>query len=260
MSWTESRSEGFRARHNERDSADAARVLEDLTQLRGRLERLLGEVPDEVTVVLHDHAIALAVAQPFLPVMWAVTAPAARRYQAGWYSRGEIHTLTPRLLRERASAVHGSREMLSRTPAALYARLAVGGANRALPPPYTPRTMRRMLGDLWLAEGAGQFFGGQTRFARPAIARRLREGGRPAFPPRLRDASLLGGTVLDLLAREQDLQTVAKLALRANPQGAEVSLREAFRRPLGEVEMAWRQHLARMTEERPRDVERMRAR
>jgi hypothetical protein len=192
--------------------------------------------------------------------MWTLTAPAARRYLAGWYSRGEVHALTPRFLRDRASAVPGSREMLARTPAALYVRLAVGTANRSLPPPFTPRGMRRLLGALWLAEGAGQFLGGQTPHARPAIARRLREGGRPNFPPGPRDASLLGGTVLDLLAREQSIETVAKLAVRANPQGATASLREAFRRPLGQVETDWRSHLARMTEDRPRDVQRTRAR
>jgi hypothetical protein len=258
MAWTESRSKAFRARHEERDGADAEQVLEELEVLRQRLRPLLGEPPDETTVVLHDSAIALGVAQPFLPVMWAVTAPAARRYQAGWYSRGEIHALAPRFLRDRASAVPGSKEMLLRTPHALYARLALGTANDKLPPPFTPRTLRRLLGTLWLAEGAGQLLGGQTRYARPAIARRLREGGRPAFPPKLRDASLLGGTVLDLLAREQGVETVAKLALRTNSDGLATSLREAFGRPLGQVESTWRSHLARVSEERPRDVARTR--
>src|SRR4051794_27015282 len=258
MAWTESRSDAFRARYEERDAEDAEQVLEELEVLRARLRRLLGDPPEDVTVVLHDSAIALGIAQPFLPAMWAVTAPAARRYQAGWYSRGEIHALAPRYLRDRASAVPGSKEMLLRTPHALYARLAVGTANRLLPPPFTPRTLRRLLGSLWLAEGAGQLLGGQTRFARPAIARRLREGGRPAFPPKLRDASLLGGTVLDLLARERGIEAVAKLALGTNPQGATVGLREAFGRPLGQVESDWRAHLSRLAEERPRDVARTR--
>jgi hypothetical protein len=258
MAWTESRSGAFRARYEERDVDDAEQVLDELEILRERLRPLLGEPPEEVSVVLHDSAVALAIAQPFLPVMWSVTAPAARRYTAGWYSRGEIHALAPRYLRDRASAVPGSKEMLLRTPHALYARLAVGTANPLLPPPFTPRRLRRLLGSLWIAEGAGQLLGGQTRYARPAIARRLREGGRPAFPPKLRDATLLGGTVLDLLARERGIEAVATLALRTNPQGGGASLREAFGSPLGQVETTWRAHLERLAEDRPPAVARTR--
>jgi hypothetical protein len=179
--------------------------------------------------------------------MWAVTAPAARRYQAGWYSRGEIHALAPRYLRDRASTVPGSKEMLLRTPHALYARLALGTANRQFPPPFTPRRLRRLLGSLWLAEGAGQLLGGQTRFARPAIARRLREGRRPSFPPGLRDAPLLGGTVIDLLAREEGERAAAMFATRLHPQGARAALSKAFGgRAFVHSEGAWRSHLARM--------------
>jgi hypothetical protein len=257
MSWVESRSESFRARHNERDAGDVARVLEELEGLRERLGPLLGSAPTDVTVILHDTAIALSVAQPFLPVMWLATAPAARRYLAGWYSRREIHVLAPRLLKARASSVPGSREMLARTPAALYARLAVGLASPALPPPYTPGHVRALLERAWLSEGAGQLLAGQTRHARPAITRRLREGGRPAFPPGVRDATLLGGSVLDLLARAAGGQAAARFAVRPHPQGPVTSLRDAFGRPLGEIESAWRAHLARMSEERPRDVERI---
>jgi hypothetical protein len=254
MPWTETRSERFRARHDERDAQDAARVLEDLEALRERLHPLLGATPDEVAVIMHDSAIGLAVAQPFLPVMRLATAPAARRYLAGWYSSRELHVLAPRLLAARASSVPGSREMLVRTPAALYARLAVGTANGALPPPFTPRRMRALLRLAWVSEGAGQFLGGQTAYAQPAIARRLREGGRPAFPPSLRDATLLGGTLVDLLARAEGVEAAARFAVRPHPQGPDVGLREAFGRPLGEIESAWRAHLGRLAEERPRDV------
>jgi len=257
MSWVESRSDAFRARHNERDAADAARVLEGLERLRERLVPMLGSAPADVAVILHDTVIALSVAQPFLPVMWLATAPAARRYLAGWYGSREIHVLAPRLLANRASSVPGSREMLARTPAALYARLAVGAVSPVLTPPYRPRRMRALLGRAWLSEGAGQLLGGQTAYAQPAIARRLREGGRPTFPPGLRDATLLGGSVLDLLARAAGVQAAARFAARPHPQGPAVGLREAFGRPLGEIESVWRTHLARLSEERPRDVERV---
>ncbi|HEX3316867.1 MAG TPA: hypothetical protein VHR88_02545 [Solirubrobacteraceae bacterium] len=256
MSWVESRSESFRARHNERDTDDVARVLEDLEGLRDRLGPLLGSAPSDTAVILHDTSIALSVAQPFLPVMWLATAPAGRRYLAGWYASREIHVLAPRLLAGRASSVPGSREMLARTPAALYARLAVGLASPALPPPFRPHQVRALLRRAWLSEGAGQLLSEQTRYAQPAIARRLREGGRPAFPPGVRDATLLGGTVLDLLARTAGAQTAARFAIRPHPQGPAISLRDAFGRPLAEIESAWRAHLARLAEERPRDVER----
>lgn len=174
MAWVESRSDVFRARHNDRDSDDAARVLDGLEALRDRLGALLGGAPTDVTVILHDTTVGLSVAMPFLPVMWLATAPAARRYLAGWYASRELHLLAPRLLKARASSVPGSREMLARTPDALYARLAVGMASPALPPPYRPRRMNALLRRAWLSEGAGQFLGGQTAYARPAIARRLR--------------------------------------------------------------------------------------
>jgi hypothetical protein len=253
MAWTETRSDSFRARHGERDARDAARVLEQLEALRDRLRGLLGLTPDEVTVILHDSTVALAIAQPFLPVMRLATAPAARRYLAGWYSSREVHVLAPRLLAARASSVPGSREMLARTPEALYARLTVGTASGVLPPPFSPRRTRALLRNAWVAEGAGQYFGGQTPYAQPAIARRLREGGRPAFPPSLRDATLLGGTLIDLLSRAEGVEAVARLAVRPHPQGPDVGLREAFGRPRAEIDAAWRAHLARLAEQRRRD-------
>ena len=257
MAWVESSSDAFRARHNDRDSEDAARVLDGLEALRDRLGGLLGAAPSDITVILHDTAVGLSVAMPFLPVMWLATAPAARRYLAGWYASRELHVLAPRLLRARASSVPGSREMLARTPNALYARLAVGTASPAFPPPYRPRRINALLRRAWLSEGAGQFLGGQTAYAQPAIARRLREGGRPAFPPGLRDATLLGGTVVDLLARAKGVQTAVGFAVHPHPQGPTVALRDAFGHSLGEIESVWRSHLARLSEERPRDVERV---
>ena len=45
----------------------------------------------------------------------------------------------------------------------------------------------------WLCEGAAVHFSGQGSYLRAAVARRLHEGDRPAFPPSARDATLLGG-------------------------------------------------------------------
>jgi hypothetical protein len=99
----------------------------------------------------------------------------------------------------------------------------------------------------WLLEGAARWFGGQTAHARPAIARRLREGGRPAFPPGARDALLLGGTVIDLIVRERGEPAAADLACRLHPHGARGALHEAFGgRSHARIEEAWRAHLGRM--------------
>jgi hypothetical protein len=245
-SWTETRSPGFQARHVEADAEDVIALLATLEGLRTRLESQLPGVPARVELVIHPSATALSLAQPAVPALRRLTAPAARRYVTGWPTSDEIHVLAPRLLAERASNVPDSREMLMLTPAALYAQLAVSLLNRRLLPALRPRELRRMLPWAWLALGSGQWLSGQTAHARPAIARRLREGGRPAFPPDLRDAWLLGGSVLDLLAAEEGAPGALAFALAADGD-PRLALERAFGgRPLVHTEGAWRSHLARL--------------
>jgi hypothetical protein len=107
--------------------------------------------------------------------------------------------------------------------------------------------MQRELRWAWLLEGSARWFSGQTEHARPAIARRLREGGRPAFPPGLRDAMLLGGTVIDLLVQEEGEAAAAGFAARLDPQGPRAAITQAFGgRAFVHTEGTWRTHLARM--------------
>lgn len=244
MPWVETTSPHFGARHELADEDDVTGVLELLEDTRTRLTRGFGEVPGELAVVVHASPLALALAQPYVPLAQRLTAPAARRYIAGWVTAREIHMLAPRRLAERASSVPGSREMALLAPAGLYAQLVVGHHSRLLPPPWRPRRTARALRWAWLAFGAGQYFGGQTAYARPAIARRLREGGKPAFPPGPRDALLLGGTVLDLLARERGEDAVVTLVRELHPDGPERAIRHAFGRDVVHVEGVWRAHLA----------------
>jgi hypothetical protein len=137
--------------------------------------------------------------------------------------------------------------MLTRAIPALYARRVIVENNEALPRHVTPRRLRAELRWAWLLEGAARWFGGQTAHARPAIARRLREGRRPAFPPGVRDAPLLGGTVVDLIVQERDERAAAALACRLHGHGPRGALREAFRgRSMPDIEQAWREHLGRM--------------
>ena len=190
---------------------------------------------------------ALDLAQPLVPVLRRLTAPAARRYVAGWFGRDEVHVLAPRVLEGRASNVPGSREMQLLAPAALYVQLVVAPRNPRLPPPFRP-PVARALPDVGMAAGRARGSGCRGRSStRGAIVRRLREGPAPAFPPGLADAGLLGGTVLDLLAREEGWDAVGRLAAGAGRErGRASALERGLRRArAAHTEGTWRAHLAR---------------
>lgn len=247
MPWVQSGLDGFRARHDEQDARDARRVLQSLSTTAARMEGLFPRSVDEIAVVLHRSVASLVMTNPALPLAWMMTSPAARRYVAGWAGSGEIHMLAPAVLRTHASSVTGSREMLALSGAALYARRVILENNRDLRRVMGPLRLRRELRWWWLLEGSARWFAGQTEYSRPAVARRLHEGARPKFPPGLRDATLLGGTVIDLLVREQGEQAAASFASRLHPKGPRAALSEGFDgRPLSQTEDAWRSHLARI--------------
>jgi hypothetical protein len=247
MAWVESVSPSFRARHDSSCAEDAGRLLESLEQTREHLAEWFVRDAGEITVVLHRDTISLSLANPMWPLRWLTTAPAARRYVGGWFGGMELHVLTPKALEARASNVPGSRQMLALTAASLYARRVIAENNHDLPRALTPARIAAELRWAWLLEGAGRWFSGQTDHARPAIARRLHEGRRPRFPPGLRDAALLGGTVIDLLAQEEGKLAAAQFATRLHPQGARAALTKAFHgRPFVHIEGGWRSHLARM--------------
>jgi len=238
MAWLETASETFVARHDERDADDARRVLAQLEYARPRLQLRLGAEVGELAVVLHPTSAQLDAAQPWLPLQRARTAPAARRYVVGRVADGALHVLAPRVLAARASNVEGSLELLMLAPTALLAK-------RLLTPARGRRVRRAAPGEVpWRLEGAAQFFAGQTRHVRPAVVLRTHDGPEPSFPPSRRDALLLGGTVFDLLAREEGEEACVELALAPDPAQA---LERAFRgRPLRQTEQAWRSHLTRL--------------
>ncbi len=247
MTWVESVSPSFRARHDLAHADDASRVLDSLEHTRDQLSEQFSRTVADLTVVLHRGTLSLSLSNPMLPVRWMATAPAARRYIAGWAAGQELHVLAPDALDARASNVPGSREMLALTAAALYARRVIVENNHDLPRRMTPARLRVELRWAWLLDGGGRWLAGQTEHARPAIARRLREGRRPSFPPGLRDAALLGGTVIDLLAREEGERAAAQFVTRLHPHGARAALSIAFGgRALGHTEAAWRSHLGRL--------------
>ena len=247
MPWVESHSLSFSARHDSSQVEEAAAVLASLEVLRDELDGLYEQTPGEVAVVLHPRSWALALAHPWLPLARLRAAPASRRYFAGWFGEGEIHVLSPPALERRASGVPGSRQALLLSPEHEYSHLVVGANNPELPPPFSPTAFRRYVRWAWLAEGAATWLSGQVPHLRPAIVRRLREGGRPSFPPDVRDAMLLGGTVFDLLEREHGPKAAAALATSSLDRGARSVLVDAFGRQLAGVERDWRDSLASLS-------------
>ncbi len=222
-------------------------MLHSLELARERLAGYFAAPVDELTVVMHRSVVSLSLARPVVPLAWAATTPAARRYLVGWASETELHMLAPAALEGRASNVPGSREMLGRTAVALYARRLIAANNHDLPRRWGPARVRAELRWAWLLEGAARWFSGQTGYARPAIARRLHEGGAPRFPPGVRDALLLGGTVIDVMARELGEARTAEFTCHLDRHGPRRALATAFDgRPLHRTEEAWRVHLRRL--------------
>jgi hypothetical protein len=247
VTWVESASRSFRARHDAAARDDAERVLRSLEEARDQLADYFPTRLAGLTVVLHRSGASLSIARPVVPLVWLATEPGARPYLAGWAGRHELHMLTPDALERGASTIPGSREMLALSGPALYARRVVEENN----PDLRRRSgAGRLWAELrwgWMLEGAARWFSGQTEHSRPAIARRLRESPEPSFPPGIRDALLLGGTVIDLLAREQGDQAAAGFVCRLDPSGPRRALASAFDgRPIVRTEQAWRFSLRRL--------------
>ena len=151
MPWTETESLSFVARHEEGDEECAERTLDELEELRLRLEERLEEAPGEVTVVIHPSSGWLSAAHPFLPAARLAAAPAVRRYLAGWVMTGEVHVLNDAALERRAAGDESLRALLG-TAGRLYAQLTLAAHNDRIPPPWGPRAFRRYL-QLGLARG-----------------------------------------------------------------------------------------------------------
>jgi hypothetical protein len=247
VAWVETDSLSFTARHESTEAETAASVLEELEGFRSQLGDLFDVTPWDVAVVIHPTVWQLNLAQPWLPLARLAAAPASRRYFSGWFSSREIHVLSPNVLRRRASNVPGSREALSLAPLHEYAHLVVGVNNPRLPPPFNPGSFRRYVAWAWLCEGAASWLSGQAKFLRAAIARRMHEGRKPAFPPRARDALLLGGAVFGLLERERGRDACIELLMsELHPQGGRAAIAGAFGARADEVEAEWRRYLTEL--------------
>ena len=247
MSWTESESTSFRCRHSSAHTADAARVLRLLERTRERLAEQLAPLDDELTVILHDSPQALALSNPLMTALWTLTARPARRYVNGWVGRHELHVLSPRALRERASTTPGSFEMLALAPASLYARRVIVATNRELQQARPPARIWAELRWAWLIEGASRWLSGESGHSRTVVGHYMRSGHRPRFPPGTRDAPLLAPSLVDVLAQRGGPAAVARLVGRLHSGGADAALLSAAGgRALTAIEEEWRSRLRRL--------------
>jgi len=242
VAWVETDSLSFIARHEDDDTEFAHRTLDALEELRLRLEDRFEIVPGDVTVIIHPHPGWLAAAHPYLPVARLAAAPAGRRYLAGWAMSTELHVLNGRDLEKRAAGSDSLAALLG-TAERQYTQLVIGANNPKLPPPWGPRRFLRYLRMTWLVEGAAQYYSGQVPLFRAAVKARLRNGGRPSFPPSPRDAILLGGTIFELLERERGRDACDVLIGRIGRRGARGNLERAFNKRLRHIEADWRSFL-----------------
>lgn len=249
MPWTETESLSFTARFEEGDEDSAERTLDALEDLRLRLEERFDDAPGGLTVIIHPGSAWLAAAHPFLPAIRLASASAGRRYLAGWATRSEVHTLTDDSLRARAAGPESLRALIG-TAERLYAQIVLAHHNPRMPPPWGPRSFARYLRWAWLVEGGAQYFSRQVPAFRTAMLRRLTEGPEPRFPPSPRDATILGGSVFDLLDREVGPHACGLLVSRIRKGGPEPALETAFGARFPEIEAAWRDHI----EERARAI------
>ena len=242
MAWVETHSLSFAARHEADDTECAQRTLDDLEDLRLRLEERFDQAPGGITVVVHPAAAWLSAAHPFLPAARWAAAPAGRRYLAGWAMSTELHVLNDDYM-DRRAAGEDSRRALRGTAERLYVQVVLAANNAQLPPPWDPRRFARYLKWAWLIEGASQYYAGQIPHFRAAVIRRMREGGTPSFPPSAREAIILGGTIFDVLERSAGPDACDLLVSRLRKDGARGNLELAFDEPIAEIEREWRRYL-----------------
>ena len=247
MPWTETQSLSFIARHEEGDEECAERTLDELEDLRLRLEDRFEHAPGEVTIVIHPSSGWLAAAHPFLPAARLAAAPAGRRYLAGWAREAEVHVLNDDALERRAGGPDSLRALRG-TAGRMYAQLTLAANNKRLPPPWGQVRFSRYLRWAFMIEGGAQYFAGQVPSFRPAVSRRLGEGAPPSFPPGPRDAIILGGTIFDLLDREVGRHACELLVSRLRKDGPVPALEVAFGVDVETIESAWRRHLGAIVE------------
>ena len=249
MAWVDTASETFLARHDERDADDAAARAR---AARVRAHAAGGALRDAARGARGRAALLVRAARR-RAALGPARAPADRARSAALRRRLGRAARAARALPAAARAPGLERRGLAgdadaRALGAARAPLCGGRATRRCRRRCRRARLARWSRWAWLVEGAAQWLAGQTRHVRPAIARRLKEGSAPAFPPSRADALLLGGSIFDLLAREEGDRACVTLARGPHPDGPLRALEIAFPRSLRHTESAWRSHLARLAE------------
>lgn len=249
MPWTESASPSFACRHSSAIAPDAARVLALLERTRERLREALPKLEHEPAIILHDSPHALLLANPLMAARWGLAARPARRYIAGWTRPGEVHVLSPAALRERASRVTGSFEMLALAPATLYVRSVIVETNRDLMNARGPAALWKEHRWAWLLEGASRWFSGESGYSKLVVANYLHSSGRQHFPPSPREAPLLAPSLAELLAEMEGDRGLVRLVSRLHSGGPDAALQAAFAGlSLAGIENEWRDRLRRLAQ------------
>ena len=83
MTWIETTSLTFTARHEDGDRSYAEDLLDRLEDLSLKLEDRFEVVPGDISIVIHPSPIWLAAAHPFLPFVRYAAAPAGLGVAAG---------------------------------------------------------------------------------------------------------------------------------------------------------------------------------
>ena len=153
-------------------------------------------------MVLHGTAAQLDAAQPWLLLQRRLTAPAGRRYLVGWAAVARCTCSRPGCSRS------GRRTSRARSSCSCWRRRRCSRAARRGEPPGLPAAVRAAhvppLAALGVARGGRGAVLLRADPPRPPGRRApSARAGAAVVPPGRRDATLLGGTVFDLLAREE---------------------------------------------------------
>ncbi|MFT4034584.1 MAG: hypothetical protein QM679_03300 [Patulibacter sp.] len=201
---------------------DARTEVEELVHVletvAARLDAHGLRLPPHPTIVVHPTALSLALAQPAYVAALALTETHGRRYLSSWASGSTLHLIAPGRLTRGAGGHVSLRDAMERAPACGLAHLALGHVNPGL---TLQRALRRR-DWFWLAWGAGQSLVGQVPMLASVIALRRKERRHLAVPPVMRDAVVLGGSLVELVRRERGLTALAHLLrdpLPPSPQG-----------------------------------------
>ncbi|MBO9531940.1 MAG: hypothetical protein J7513_03085 [Solirubrobacteraceae bacterium] len=215
--WTESTSNLFRVRFDDDSRTEVEELVHVLETVAARLEAHGLVLPPHPTVVVHPTAFSLALAQPAYVAALALTETHGRKYMASWASGSTLHLIAPDRLARGTEGHISLRDAMDRAPAAGLAHLAIGHANPAL---SLQKALRRR-DWFWLAWGAGQTLVGQVPMLASVIALRRKERRAIHLPPPMRDAVVMGGSLVELVLRDRGLTALVHLLRDPLPPSAD---------------------------------------